>query len=66
MDRNKVAAIDKVKRWGYPGRIKAESIASDNTDITLLICVNCVKTLELREVKAKIHMLLKHSRVGAL
>lgn len=66
VDRNKVAAINKVKRWGYPGRIKAETIASDNIDITLLICANCVKTLELPEVKAKVHMQLKHSGDGAL
>ena len=66
VDRNKVAAIDKVKRWVYPGRIKVGTIASDSIDITLLICANCVKTLELREVKAKVHMQLKHSGVGAL
>ena len=30
VDSNKVATIDKIKRWGYLDKIKAEVNASDN------------------------------------
>ena len=37
VDINKVAAIDKIKRWGYLDKIKAEVNVSDNIEVTLLI-----------------------------
>ena len=52
MDSNEVATIDKIKRWGYLDKIKAEVNANDNTEVTLLIGTKCVKVLEPRKLIA--------------
>ena len=52
VDSNKVATIDKIQRWGYLDKIKAEVNASDNIEVTLLIGANCVKALEPYELYA--------------
>ena len=52
VDSNKVATIDKIKRWGYMDKIKAEVNANDNKEVTLLIAANCVKALGQRELIA--------------
>ena len=52
MDSNEVATIDKIKRWGYLDKIKAEVNANDNIEVPLLIGANCVKALESRELIA--------------
>ena len=41
MDSNEIATIDKIKRWGYLVKIKAESNANDNTEVTLLTAAKC-------------------------
>ena len=53
MGSNEVATIDKIKRWGYLDKIKAEVNANDNTEVTLLIDAKCVKALEPRKLIAK-------------
>ena len=52
MDSNEVVTIDKIKRWGYLDKIKAEVNANDNTEVTLLIGAKCVKALEPRKLIA--------------
>ena len=52
VDSNKVATIDKIKRWGYLDKIKAEVNANNNIEVTSLIGANCVKALEPRELIA--------------
>ena len=52
VDSNEVATIDKIKRWGYLDKIKAEVNANDNIEVTLLIGANCVKALEPCELIA--------------
>ena len=52
VDSNDVATINKIKRWGYLGKIKAEVNANDNIEATLLIGANCVEPLEPRELIA--------------
>ena len=52
VDNNEVATIDKIKRWEYLDKIKAEINANDNTKVTLLISANCVKALEPHELIA--------------
>ena len=52
VDSNEVVTIDKIKRWGYLDKIKAEVNANDNTEVTLLIGAKCVKALEPRKLIA--------------
>ena len=69
MNINKVATIDKIKRWGYLDKIKAEVNVNDNIEVTLLIGANCVKALEQPELiasKNRVHMHSEHSWDGAL
>ena len=52
VDSNEVATNDKIKRWGYLDKIKAEVNANDSIEVTLLIGAHCVKALEPRELIA--------------
>ena len=52
MDSNKVATIDKIRRWDYLDKMKMEVNANYNIEVTLLIGANCAKALELRELIA--------------
>ena len=52
VDSNKVATIDKIKRWDYLDKMKMEVNANYNIEVTLLIGANCAKALELRELIA--------------
>ena len=52
MDNNKVATIDKIKRWDYLDKMKAEVNSNDNIEVTLLVGANCIKALETRELIA--------------
>ena len=62
VDSNKAATIDKIKRWDYPDKMKAEVNANDNTEVTLLIGANCVKSLEPRELIASNNVGPVHSK----
>ena len=52
VDSNEVATIDKIKRWSYLDKIKAEVNANDNIEVTLFIGANCDKALEPCELIA--------------
>ena len=67
--QNKVATIDKIKRWGYLDKIKEKVNANDKIEVTLLVGANCVKALELLELvasKNRVHMDSEHAWDGAL
>ena len=68
VDSNKVATIDKIKRWGFLDKIKVEVNANDNIEATLRIGANYVKALELNQLQVKtgIHMHSEHAWEGAL
>ena len=50
VDSNELATIDKIKRWDYLNKIKAEVNVNDNKEVTLRIGASCVKALERREL----------------
>lgn len=49
VDSENVARIDKMKKWGYPDRLKTGINANDNTKVNLLISINCFKVLKPHE-----------------
>ena len=52
VDSNEVATMDKIKRWGYLDKIKAEVNTNESVEVTLLTGANCVKALEHCELNA--------------